>query len=80
MSKELAVTVDVRAAGTSCAVKPHLERAAREGDERTLAAMKPLTQPVIVGAFRKRNALACIQQDGSIGKAIAALEERLKRR
>ncbi len=80
MSPALAVTVDLHAAGFNCgAIKPLLERAGSQGDERTLNVLKPLTTPRLHGQWRKVDSLGCIHE-GSLNKAIAELESRLKRK
>lgn len=78
MSPALAVTMDVRAAGATCKVKNVLERAQKDGDERTVALLKPLVAPRYVGHWRKTDTLACIHGDASVGKTVAAIEERLR--
>jgi len=80
MSPALAVTVDLHAAGFNCsAIKPLLERAGSQGDERTLNVLKPLTAPRLQGHWRKVDLLGCIHE-GSLTKSIAELESRLKKK
>jgi serine/threonine-protein kinase len=80
MSPGLAVTVDLHVAGYNCgAIKGLLDRAASQGDERTLSVLKPLTAPRLQGHWRKVDLLGCIHE-GSLNKAIAELETRLKRK
>ena len=80
MSPALAVTVDLHTAGSTCAVKRHFEQAAKHGDERTLAVLRPLKKPRIVGAWKKKDLLGCIHGDGSLNKTIGQIEGRLRRR
>jgi len=82
MSPALQVTLDVHAAGVSCAVKNHFERAQRDGDERTVAVLKPLLSAHNVtrgGGFRRGGVdlLACLH-DGQLARTIAAIEDRLR--
>jgi serine/threonine-protein kinase len=79
MSPALQVFLDLQAAGTSCAAKSHFERTAKEGDERALALLKPLTTAHAMkqNGFRKSDALACLH-DGQLARTIATLEERLR--
>ncbi len=85
MSPELAVTVDLHAAGSNCqAIKNLLDRATDKGDERTLALLRQFVAPRIVpgSGFRKaHDALGCIHgSDKPLDKAIAELEGRLKKK
>jgi serine/threonine protein kinase len=79
MSPALQVFLDLQAAGTSCAAKAHFERAAKEGDERALALLKPLKDAHAMkqNGFRKTDMLACLH-DGQLARTIAGLEERLR--
>jgi eukaryotic-like serine/threonine-protein kinase len=80
MSPALAVTVDLHGAVHSCgAIKALLERAAEKGDERTLAVLKPLTAPRLQGHWKKQDLLGCIHE-GSLNKAIADLDARLRKK
>ncbi|MBX3259425.1 MAG: protein kinase [Labilithrix sp.] len=81
MSPALAVTVDLHAAGNNCgAVKALLERAAENGDERTLAVLRPLTAPRLHGSgWKKQDLLGCVHE-GSLNRTIAELEARLRKR
>ena len=80
MSPALAVTVDLRSATSSCgAIKNLLDRAAEKGDERTLDVLRPLTTPRIQGHWKKVDTLGCIHE-GSLNKAIAELEARLRKK
>jgi serine/threonine-protein kinase len=80
MTQALAVTVDLHAALSSCrAIRALLDRAATNGDERTLALLRPLTAPRVVGGWRKVDVLGCIH-DGSLNTAISDIEARLKKR
>ncbi len=80
MSPALAVTVDVHAAGSNCgAIKALLDRAAEKGDERTLNVLKPLAAPRLQGHWKKVDLLGCIHE-GSLNKAIAELEARLRKK
>lgn len=78
MSPALSVTMDVRAAGTTCRVKNVLDRAQQDGDERTLALLKPMVAPHYVGHWRKQDVLACVHTDGSMAKAVSGIEDRLR--
>ncbi len=79
MSAPLQVALELQAAGQSCAAKNHFDRAQKEGDERALALLKPLTTAHLIrqAGFRKTDALACLH-DGQLARTIAALEERLR--
>jgi eukaryotic-like serine/threonine-protein kinase len=79
MSPALAVAIDLHAAGQTCGVKNHFERAQKEGDERSLALLKPLTQAHVMkqNGFKKTDLLACLH-DGQLARTISALEERLR--
>ncbi|MDB4933765.1 MAG: Serine/threonine protein kinase PrkC, regulator of stationary phase [Labilithrix sp.] len=79
MSAPLAVTLDLQAAGVSCAAKNHFDRAAKDGDERTLALLKPLTTAHAIkqNGFRKSDALACLH-DGQLARTIASVEQNVR--
>jgi len=79
MSPPLQVALDLQSAGQSCSAKNHFERAQREGDERSLALLKQLTNAhqIKSAGFRKTDLLACLH-DGQLARTIAALEERLR--
>ncbi len=79
MSSSLQVTLDIRAAGVSCAAKNYFERAAKDGDERTLNVLSPLTtaHSIKQSGFRKIDLLACLH-DGSLTRTITAINERLR--
>jgi serine/threonine-protein kinase len=79
MSPALQVALDLQAAGVTCAAKSHFERAQRDGDERALALLKPLTtaHQIKQAGFRKTDLLGCLH-DGQLARTIAALEERLR--
>jgi serine/threonine-protein kinase len=79
MSTALQVTMDLHAAGQSCAAKNHFERAQKEGDERSLALLKQLTTAHAIkqSGFKKIDLLGCLH-DGQLARTIAALEERLR--
>ena len=84
MTPALAVTVDIHAAGlASCAqVKPLVERAAANGDERTLIALRPLAAARMVSAKgfkRSYDEYGCIH-DGTLSRAVAAIEGRAKKK
>jgi hypothetical protein len=81
MTPALQVTMDLQAAGITCASKNHFDRAQRDGDERTLALLKQLAaapHPIVrPGGFKRPyDALACLN-DGQLTRTIAALEQRL---
>ncbi len=75
MTPALAVTVDVVQAGTSCNLRKHLERAATEGDGRTLAQLKSIKVGPKPTGFR-RDPYACVRGD-DLPKAVKALEARV---
>ncbi len=77
MSPALAVTVDVAVAGNTCKVKELFPRAQSDGDERTVAVLRPLAARMPVGLFGMNDGLACIHE-GSLGKTIAAIDARGK--
>ena len=77
MGPALAITVDVRNAGATCEVRKLLERAAAEGDARTVTLLKPLMARKPGGFLGRSDALACLH-DGALQKTIAAIEERTK--
>ena len=77
MSPALAVTADVSAAGYSCKVKELFPRAQSDGDQRTIAALKPLQARQPVGLFGMNDGLACVH-DGSLSKTITAIEARVR--
>ncbi len=80
MSPALAVTADLHVAGGNCgAIKPLLDRAASQGDERTLVLLKTLTAPRLQGHWKKVDLLGCIHE-GSLSRAISDLDGRLRRR
>jgi eukaryotic-like serine/threonine-protein kinase len=80
MSPALAVTVELHAATNSCgAIKALLDRAAEKGDERTLNVLRQYSAPRLQGHWRKQDLLGCIHE-GSLSKAIADLEGRLRRK
>ncbi len=80
MSPALQVAVDLHAAGPTCAAKKLFDRAASDGDERALALLKQMEAPRIVGHFKRTDTLGCVHSDGSLKKAIDALEDRLKKK
>ncbi|MDB4940526.1 MAG: Serine/threonine protein kinase PrkC, regulator of stationary phase [Labilithrix sp.] len=71
MAPSLQVTVDLMR--PSCASKNHFERAAKDGDERTVWALQQLAAARPVDRRRK----PCIDEK-DITHAIAAIQERLK--
>jgi hypothetical protein len=79
MSPALQVTLDLQAAGASCAAKNHFDRAQTLGDERTLYLLKQLStmHQMKQQGFRKIDLLGCLH-DGQLARTIAALEERLR--
>jgi hypothetical protein len=79
MGAALQVTIDLHAAGASCAAKNHFERAQKDGDERTLVVLKQLTNAHAIkqNGFRKTDVLACLH-DGQLARTIAALEDRIR--
>jgi len=77
MSAALAITVDVRSAGPTCEVRKLLERAASEGDSRTVALLRPLLARRPSGFLGRGDALQCLH-DGALAKTISAIEERQK--
>jgi serine/threonine-protein kinase len=80
MSPALAVTVELHAAWNSCsAIKGLLDRAVEKGDERTLNILKSLSAPRVQGHWKKTDLLGCIHE-GSLSKAIADLEARLRKK
>ena len=81
MSASLQVLLDLHGAGASCAAKQHFARAVEKGDDRVLNHLRKLsTQHNFVGAGRRRkDELACLH-DGQLARAIAALEDRLKKK
>ncbi len=84
MSPALAVTIELHAvaSGNCPPIKALLERAGEAGDERTLAVLRTLTTPRIVrgeGFRRAHDALQCIHE-GSLARAIAAIEERSRKK
>jgi serine/threonine-protein kinase len=80
MSPALGVTVDLLANQNNCSVlKTLLDRAASSGDERTLLVLRQLSAPHILGHWRKVDILGCIHE-GSLAKATADLETKLKKR
>jgi serine/threonine-protein kinase len=82
MSPSLGVTVDLHVASerNNCpALKGLLDDAVANGDIRTLALLKQLTIPRMVGHWRKTDVLWCIHTDRSADKAAADLGARLKK-
>ncbi len=81
MSPPLQVAMDLHASGTaSCAFKSHLERAQKEGDERSLVLLQQIAalhKPT--GNRRVDRANECFN-DGALAKAIAAMEQRLRKK
>jgi eukaryotic-like serine/threonine-protein kinase len=75
-----AVTYDLFSVGRTCAAKPLFERAAQDGDDRTLDLLKQLEAPVIVkSGWKTRDALGCVH-DGSLKRTIASLQENLAKK
>jgi hypothetical protein len=75
-----AVTFELFTVGRSCGAKPLFERAASEGDERTLDLLKQLEAPLFVkSGWKTKDALQCVH-DGSLKKAVAALQESLAKK
>jgi hypothetical protein len=79
MGPALRVTVDLHGAGSSCAAKNHFERAAKDGDERTLVVLRPLmtAHAMKQSGFKKVDLLGCLH-DGSVARTIAAIEDRMR--
>jgi len=79
MGAALQVTMDMHAAGVSCAAKNHFDRAAKEGDERTLVLLRPLSSAHAVKqvGFKKVDQLGCLH-DGALARSIATLEDRTR--
>mgnify|MGYP001158836118 CR=1 FL=1 len=69
----LAVALDLRAA-SGCEWKPLLDRAAKVGDRRSLTQL----QAVAARRRPRRDPLACLRADGSLDKAIAAIQARVR--
>ncbi len=75
-----AVTYDLFSVGRTCAAKALFDRAAQDGDERTLDLLKQLEAPVFVkSGWKTKDALACVH-DGSLKRAIASLQENLAKK
>ncbi len=75
MSPALAVTVDAAVLGYSCKVRELFPRAQSDGDQRTVAVLRPLQSRMSTGLFGMNDGLACIH-DGSLNRTIAAIEAR----
>ncbi|HRG97900.1 MAG TPA: serine/threonine-protein kinase [Polyangiaceae bacterium] len=69
----LAVALDLRGA-SGCDLKPLLERAAKVGDRRSLTQL----QAVAARRRPRRDPLACLRADGSLDKAIGAIQARAR--
>ena len=83
MSPALGVTVDLHVASekNNCsAVKALLDDATATGDIRTLALLKQLVAPRMVGHWRKADVLACVHTDKSAEKAVTELSARLAKK
>jgi hypothetical protein len=80
MSPALQVTLDLQADGVSCAARAHFERAAKDGDERTLAVLRPLTGAHAMRSvgFKKIDQLGCLHSDGALARAIADIEAHVR--
>jgi serine/threonine-protein kinase len=79
MAPALQVTLDLQAAGLTCNAKPLLDRAAKEGDERTLVVLRPLATAHAIKqqGFRRVDGLLCLH-DGSVTRALSTLEDRVR--
>ena len=67
----LAVALDLRGS-SGCEWKPLLDRAAKVGDRRSLTQL----QAVAARRRPRRDPLACLRADGSLDRAIAAIQAR----
>ena len=74
-----AVTLDLRSAKSCEAKRVLLPAASEAGDARTLAVLKPLAATSGCGFLSTRDCFPCLHRDGSLARAITALEERTKR-
>ncbi len=81
MSPALQLAMDLHANGTgSCLFKTHLERAQKEGDERSLVLLQQIAalhKPT--GNRRADKPNECFN-DGALSRTIASMEQRLKKR
>ena len=81
MSPPLQVAMDLHGSGTaSCAFKSHLERAQKEGDERSLVLLQQIAalhKPT--GNRRVDRTNECFN-DGAVAKGITAMEQRLRKK
>jgi serine/threonine-protein kinase len=76
----LAVAMDLRVANTCEKVKALLPRASDQGGSRALAVLKAYVPNRGCGFLGTRDCWPCIHKDGSLAKAIAAVEDRTAKR
>ncbi len=76
----LQVAMDLRAAGSCDKVKAILPRATDMAGSRALAVLKGYTPNRGCGFLGTRDCWACMHKDGSLAKAISAIEDRTTRK
>ena len=80
-SPALQVALDLRAAGSSCERKHAiLARATEVGDAHSLPILKAYTPNRGCGFLGTRDCWLCMHKDGSLNRAIGAIEDRTARR
>ena len=75
-SPNLSVTLALKGAATCDAKKALLTSAGEVGDVRTLAVLKPLSATSGCGFLSARDCWPCLHKDGSLARAITAIEAR----
>ena len=80
MSPAMTVAYDLQVAGQTCNATKFYERAAKDGDERALSALKPLKDlhKIQQSGFKRFDVFGCLHEGGGLQKAISAIEERQK--
>jgi serine/threonine-protein kinase len=76
-SEAAALVLDLREAKTCDAKRSAIERAARDGDGRSLALLRPLTKRTGCGKRGHFDCWPCLRKDGLLEDAIAAIEQRV---
>jgi hypothetical protein len=77
-SPTLAVTMELRAAGTCDKKKALFDRARDFGDIRTLASLREYQPNTGCGFLQAKDCWSCMHRDGSLAALVAALKQRTK--
>ncbi len=78
-SPAAAIALELRAADQCGKKRALLQRAATQGDERSLQQLQALLQTHNCGAYGLADCWSCLRQDDALQRAIAAIEARKPR-